>query len=193
MAATRARKRAQVGNNDDNDHGQQQQQQQDDSALELEDENNVVTKSNQKKQRRILEDDDAFGEEEELPPPPMQPLPPFEMLPSSAIEIILSFLGNSRDVYNLSSCAKYIHECLTPEIVVRSAVFGGHKTRQVVKMLVVFLEKKSIHVPSTFRLLRLVNGTKCERGDQCLSYDLISKVAGTIPGKLYYYMVLITC
>jgi len=33
------------------------------------------------------------------------------------------------------------------------------------------ISDKSIHVPSTMRLLRLLNATTCERGDQCFEYD----------------------
>jgi hypothetical protein len=108
--------------------------------------------------------------------------PPFEMLPGLAIETIFSFLDNAPDVYNLSKCAKFIKDCLTPEIVVRSAVFGGEKTREVVDDIIDCMQDKAIHVPSTLRLLRLVNGTKCERGDQCFSYNLIKKTPEVIGG-----------
>jgi len=37
--------------------------------------------------------------------------------------------------------------------------------------------KGSIHPPSTFRLLRLFNADRCERGDKCYGFDMKDRVA----------------
>jgi hypothetical protein len=67
------------------------------------------------------------------------------MLPGLVIETVLPFLDNARDVYSMSKCAKYIRECITPEIVVRSAVFGGARTTKVVGSIIAAIQNKSIH------------------------------------------------
>jgi hypothetical protein len=145
--ATRAKQhaisRTQVEQND-NDNGHKQ--------LDLGENSDVMKSNQQKKRRRIEKDDDDNGafvveeqKEEEEPPPtmPAPPLPPFEMLPLTAIELILSFLDNTRDLYNLCDCATYIRECLTPETVVRSAVFGTSVAqRQVIQGIVYHLKKR---------------------------------------------------
>lgn len=101
--------------------------------------------------------------------------PPFEMFPTDILPHIFLFFDSTKDVHSLSRCSKYLRESLTPEIVVRSAVFGGGKMRDAVGSVVQAIKNKSIHVPSTLRLLRLVNAKRCERGDECFAYNLIKK------------------
>jgi hypothetical protein len=125
--------------------------------------------STQKKQRHIVVDD-------------------VESSQKLLVDIIGSatFASESLAMFSIyQKCAKSIREYIIPALVLRSAVFGGVKTKSVVKNVVLSIADKSIHVPSTLRLLRLVNGTKCERGDQCFSYNLINKASGVIDGKFY--------
>ena len=55
--------------------------------------------------------------------------PPFEMLPTELLPNIMLFLDSARDVFNLSLCSKSLREAVSPEIVVRSAVFQGGKAK----------------------------------------------------------------
>jgi hypothetical protein len=103
--------------------------------------------------------------------------PPFEILPLDVLPNVFLFLDSARDVYNLASSSKYLRQIVTSEIVVRSAVFGGGKTREALGDIMNAVQKKSIHVPSTFRLLRLVNGKKCERLEDCYAYNLVHNVS----------------
>ena len=38
-----------------------------------------------------------------------------------------------------------------------------------------YIERKRIFVPSTLRLLRLINGKECERGEECCEYNLVTR------------------
>ena len=55
--------------------------------------------------------------------------PPFEILPTELLPTIMLFLDSARDVYNLSLCSKSLRRAVTPEIVVRSAVFQGGRAK----------------------------------------------------------------
>ena len=55
--------------------------------------------------------------------------PPFELLPNELLPNILVFLDSAKDVYSLSRCSKSLRDSISPEIVVRSAVFQGGKAK----------------------------------------------------------------
>eukprot|EP00978_Attheya_sp_CCMP212_P018733 scaffold51780_cov50-Attheya_sp.AAC.3 len=106
---------------------------------------------------------------------------PLDYLPSSCVERIFEMLDSPRDVYNLAFTSKFLLSHVTPEIVIRSAVFenlGKRDARsqlrppKVISSLMSQVKQKAIHVPSTLRLLRLLNARRCERGVACWGYDL---------------------
>ena len=62
------------------------------------------------------------------------------------------------------------------EAIVRASVFNGNKSRKVMGTIMEMVKARSIHVPSTERLWRLVRGTRCERGSECYQYNLETKI-----------------
>jgi len=92
----------------------------------------------------------------------------------------MSFMDDARDIYNFAKCSKHIRNCVTPEIVVRSAVFAGGKTREAISNVIALVQENTIRLPSTFRLLRLVNAKQCENMDGCCGYNLVTRKAETI-------------
>ena len=86
----------------------------------------------------------------------------FDLLCGGIIQIIYGFLSTSRDLFKLSQCSKRLRSLVSYEHVIRSAVFGPRY--QSVENIVARVEARSIFVPSVQRFLRLVNGTRCERG-----------------------------
>jgi hypothetical protein len=107
--------------------------------------------------------------------------PPFESLLPEILHTVFLFLDQTRDVYSLAHCSKYLRSIVTPEIVVRSAIFSGGKIKEAIHVVMNAVKKRSIHVPSTLRLLRLVNGKRCERLDECFAHDLVKNVPATCP------------
>jgi hypothetical protein len=101
--------------------------------------------------------------------------PPFEMLVPEVLRLVFLYLDSVRDIYNLSKCSKYIRQAISPEVVIRSAVFNGGKTWSSMSQVMDLVQKRAIQVPSTFRLLRLVNGKLCERLEDCYAYNLVTK------------------
>lgn len=114
--------------------------------------------------------------------------PPIEMLPKEVLGHVMLFLGSSRDVYSLSMCgSKHIRAAITTEIVVFSACQTDNT--RILDMICLDLRCIAIHIPSTFRLLRLLNARRCERGENCCGYDPIKKISGgmdTIPSDTSY-------
>lgn len=101
--------------------------------------------------------------------------PQVEMLPVELLPKIFSYLDNVNLVYKLSVLSKSFRHAITPELVVQTAVFQGGKPKQVMERIMKSVKDKSIYIPSIFRLLRLVNATMCERGEECCGYDLVNK------------------
>jgi hypothetical protein len=48
--------------------------------------------------------------------------------------------------------------------------------RGAIEGIIKDIKNRSIHVPSTLRVLRLANATHCERGEECCGLDLIQKL-----------------
>ena len=109
--------------------------------------------------------------------------PPFENIMPEIITNIMIYLDDSQDVYNFSKCAKFIRDAVTPEVVVRSAVFGGGRSREALACVMRYVQNRSIHTPSKLRLLKLVNGKRCERMESCFGLNLVSKQPQSLPKK----------
>lgn len=104
------------------------------------------------------------------------PVDPFvEMLPFALLPKIFSYLDSVNLVYKLSLLSKSFRHAITPELVVQTAIFQGGKPKQVIERIMKSVKDKSIYIPSIFRLLRLVNATMCERGEECCGYDLVNR------------------
>ena len=66
---------------------------------------------------------------------------------------------------------------VTPEVVIRSAVFSNLRkrdkgNRKVMSNIMGYIGNRSIHIPSAHRILRLLNAKSCERGDRCWGKNL---------------------
>jgi hypothetical protein len=104
------------------------------------------------------------------------PVDPFvEMLPFELLPKIFSYLDSVNLVYKLSLLSKSFRHAITPELVVQTAVFQGGNPKQVIERIMKSVKDKSVYIPSIFRLLRLVNATMCERGEECCGYDLVNR------------------
>ena len=102
----------------------------------------------------------------------------FHAVPPEVLGIILSFVDNTRTLFNLSVGSKVCRNVVTQEMIVRAAVFADAKpTRNLISNVMELVRTKSIQTPSTFRLLRLVNGTRCERLEECFQYNLTTKTS----------------
>ena len=89
----------------------------------------------------------------------------FDLLCGGIIQIIYGFLSTSRNLSNLSQCSKRLRSLVSYEHVIRSAVFGPKKeSRKTIENIVARVGDRFMFVPSVQRLLRLVNGKRCERG-----------------------------
>lgn len=82
-------------------------------------------------------------------------------LPLDALGLVMEFLS-PRQLYNLSFCCKTLRGFITTKIVVRSALIHGGHAKKTMTELYELMSTRAIHVPSPLRLLRLVNGKRCE-------------------------------
>ena len=67
-----------------------------------------------------------------------------------------------RDLLRISSSCKVLRESITTSLVVKSAMIHGGHAKTTVSELYKLVKPRSIYVPSPLRLLRLVNGKRCE-------------------------------
>ena len=89
----------------------------------------------------------------------------FDLLCGGIIQIIYGFLSTSRALFKLSQCSKRLRSLVSYEHVIRSAVFGPkNESFKTAEDIVTRVADRFIFVPSVQRFLRLVNGTRCERG-----------------------------
>lgn len=82
-----------------------------------------------------------------------------------------------QDLYNLVFSSKFLMSLLTPETVIRSAVFNNLRkrdknARKTMSSIMSHVTNRSIHIPSAHRMLRLLNAKVCERGDRCWGKNL---------------------
>jgi len=119
----------------------------------------------------------------------------FDDLDDLVIQIIISYISSPRTLLNTSQCSKRISKLVTYEHVIRAAVLGGNKNASTsIENVVTSVDNNVIYVPTVQRLLRLANGRCCERGDQCLRYNRVTKqnphvkVVGTYTGLMTCYL-----
>lgn len=102
---------------------------------------------------------------------------PLDSLPALCIERIFSMLDSPQDLYNLAFSSKFLMSLVTPDTVIRSAVFHNLRkrdkgNRKVMSGIMSYIGNRSIHVPSAHRMLRLLNAKSCERGERCWGRNL---------------------
>ena len=95
-------------------------------------------------------------------------------------------LDSPRDLYHLAFASKHLMSLLTPECVIRSAVFHNLRRRdkgprKVAAHVLGYVGNRSIHVPSARRLLRLLCAKSCEMGDRCWGRNLDTGRAAALP------------
>jgi hypothetical protein len=86
-------------------------------------------------------------------------------------------MDSPQDLFNLVFSCKSFMSLVTPEIVIRSAVFNNLRkrdkgSRKIVTNIMGYIKNRSIHIPSVHRLLRLLNAKSCERGERCWGRNL---------------------
>ena len=99
--------------------------------------------------------------------------PPFQIpiddLCGGIIQRIYSMLNDPRDIWNFSRCSKRLGELVEYKSIVRAAAFNAiirekEKPIRILKTIERAMSAESAYVPSPQRLLRVVNGTRCEMG-----------------------------
>lgn len=113
-------------------------------------------------------------------------LPPLEMLPIKALQSILEFLdATPRELFRLVTSVKAFYRAIQPrpDIVVFNAFWDDGKIKTILDEIIGYIKEDSIHTPSTMRLMRLFNATRCERGDECFRYNLLTKTSALLDKK----------
>jgi hypothetical protein len=75
--------------------------------------------------------------------------------------VVFSFLA-ARDLYRFATCSKSFMTRLTHKDVVRSAIYNGGHAKSSLERIIPLIKARSIWTPSPVRLLRVVNGRRCE-------------------------------
>lgn len=132
-------------------------------------------KSRTKKKRRTV------------PPLHLQEKIPLEHLPQLVVENIVSFVDSTQDLQMLVSTVKTFRRAIIsrPDIVIRAGVFSGGTVKLVTEDLVInHIKPRNIYIPSTSRLLRLLNAVRCERGSLCYKYNTDTGKSKKLTGKM---------
>lgn len=109
---------------------------------------------------------------------------PLDSLPALCIERILSYVPDPSDLLNLSRMNSQINSLITAPLVIRAGVFHMLRRkkeahhRKTLANIMNYLRRRSIHLPSPHRLLRLMNAKQCERGDDCWGKNLCTGKPG---------------
>lgn len=85
-------------------------------------------------------------------------------LNEDALSLVMEFLA-LKELFKMAFVCKGLMTKVSVRVVVRSAIMHGGNTRITMNDLYQLLKHHAIHMPSPLRLLRLVNGKKCE---ECL-------------------------
>lgn len=103
--------------------------------------------------------------------------PPLDRIPTELLTYIFLYLRDLQTICNLAKCAKFLRKAaMTPQVVVRAAVFTDGTPRAVMGQVVAQqIGTGSIHVPSVFRLVRIALAKRCERGAKCCGYNLVTQ------------------
>ena len=85
-----------------------------------------------------------------------QRLPRFEILVEQGVmPLVVDLLSDSpKSLFALYCVSKRSHPFLTREVVVKSSVYCGGNSREIMKDLIRRIEKRSIFLPSAVRMLR---------------------------------------
>ena len=85
-----------------------------------------------------------------------QRLPRFEVLVEQGVmPLVVGLLSDSpKSLFALYCVSKRSHPFLTREVVVKSSVYCGGNSREIMKDLIRRIEKRSIFLPSAVRMLR---------------------------------------
>lgn len=111
-----------------------------------------------------------------------------DSLPALCLERIMAMLESPQDLYNLTFLSPLLMNIVTPEVVIRSAVFSNMKRkdigyRKTMSDIMTDISNRSIRIPSQFRLLRLLNAKSCERGEKCYGKNLNTGRSMTLSGS----------
>ena len=82
-------------------------------------------------------------------------------LNEDALSLVLELLA-PRDLYAAALTCKSLRAKITVAMIVKSVLIQNGRGKQTLDELQKLLSDKSIHPPSALRLLRLVNGKRCE-------------------------------
>jgi len=103
------------------------------------------------------------------------PVLTFDSLCDDVINVIYMMLDSPRDLYNIAFCSKRLLSIVSYEHILRSAIFQQKNPAKTAVTIFEAVQQSSIYVPSISRLLRLVNGRRCERGSLCWGYDMVER------------------
>ena len=103
-----------------------------------------------------------------------QRLPRFEVLVEQGLmPLVVDLLSDCpKGVFSLYCVSKRSQPFLSREVVVKSSVYRGGNSRDIMRDLVRRIEKRSIVLPSAVRMLRLINGRRCENLSDCWGYNI---------------------
>eukprot|EP00978_Attheya_sp_CCMP212_P024175 scaffold75561_cov55-Attheya_sp.AAC.8 len=105
--------------------------------------------------------DDNVYEDSKPPAKRSRDTPGPALLNEDALFLVMEFLP-PRDLFHTTFTCKALRDKVTTQVVVRSALIHGGHTKQICTTLDKLMSDKAIHVPSPLRLLRLINGKRCE-------------------------------
>lgn len=88
------------------------------------------------------------------------------VLHTDAFQVVMEYLA-PRELFRLAFCSKELMNSVTTKMVVRSALLHGGHAKSTIQKIAPLMKTHSIFVPTPLRLLRLVNGKRCERLDYC--------------------------
>lgn len=132
-----------------------------------EDADAAAPKKKPKRQRLLVEDTTTLAN---------AAFPNFLMNRDVASEIFSCL--DIKSLYNITMSCKEGRNLLRHERVVRSALFQGGHAKTSMERLVPLIKRRCIWTPSPIRMLRLVNGKRCERCNQ-ERVNLVSDSYGT--------------
>jgi len=108
------------------------------------------------------------------------PVLTFDSLCNDVINSIYMMLDSPRNLYNIAFCSKRLLSIVKYEHILRSAIFQQKTAGKTVTAVLNAVRLRSIYVPSITRMLRLVNGRRCERGSLCWGFDMIGKKSSLV-------------
>lgn len=74
----------------------------------------------------------------------------------------MDYIASPRELYKIAWLSKATKAAVTTEMVVRCSMHAGGRSYQCMQILNKLIEPRAIYPPSALRLLRLVNGKRCE-------------------------------